>query len=90
MKRTLSRRTGIGIAGKVGAPLNISTIGKGTSGDSVAADGAEDTGVRDLGRRGNDAVGDHVVDGLMWDISYPTEIIRWKSLHTLCSSCLTS
>lgn len=64
MLRQYSRHTGVGIAGKVGAPLDIGAPSMLASSDSVAADGAQDRREADLWAGGDDAVGDHVVDGL--------------------------
>lgn len=56
--------TGVGVAGEVGAPLNVGAVGVRASSDGVAADGAEHARVGELGGGGDDAVGNGVVDGL--------------------------
>lgn len=55
--------TGASIAGEVGAPLDIGASSMLTSSDGVAADGAQNRRVGDFGAGGDDAVGDHVVEG---------------------------
>lgn len=86
VSRTL---TSIGVAGEVRAPLDVGAVGMGASSDGVAADGAQDTGVGKLRGRGNDAVGDHVVDGLCRG-QHLFNLFANREVRTLCSSCLTS
>lgn len=64
-----SEPTGVGIAGEVGAPLDVGATSMLTSSDGVEADGAQDGRVGDLGPGGDDAVGDGVVDGLEKGVS---------------------
>lgn len=59
-----AKLTGVGVAGEVGAPLNVGAVGVRASSDGVAADGAEHARVGELGGGGDDAVGNGVVDGL--------------------------
>lgn len=59
------KHTSIGIVGEVTAPLNKSAALKLTRCDGIAANGAQDTRVGQLGLGGDDGVGDVVVDGLV-------------------------
>lgn len=56
--------TGVGVAGEVAGPLNEGAVLVLARGDSVAANGADDAGVRELGLGRDDAVRDVVVEGL--------------------------
>jgi hypothetical protein len=55
--------TSIGVAGEVASPFDEGAVLKLARGDGVAADGADDAGVRELRLGSDDAVGDVVVDG---------------------------
>ncbi|KAI6758247.1 hypothetical protein HG530_010487 [Fusarium avenaceum] len=54
--------TGVSIAGEVSAPGDIGVTLVLAGGDRVGADGADDGGVAQGGLRGDDAVGDVVID----------------------------
>lgn len=61
--------TSIGIRGKVAGPLDKGGALELTASDGVEADGADDTAVAQGRSRGDDRVGDVVVDGLLWSAS---------------------
>jgi hypothetical protein len=72
----------------VTAPLNEGAALQLSTGDGVAADGAQDTRVSQLGRGGDDAVGDVVVDGLSLIVSHHeppqlSHINSWYETHAV-------
>lgn len=54
--------TGIGVRAEVAGPLDVGAALVLARGDGEAADGADDRGVADSGLRGDDGVGDGVVN----------------------------
>ena len=57
-------RTGISVAGEVAGPSDESVALVLARRDGIGADGADDAGVAEGGLRGDDRVGDVVVDAL--------------------------
>lgn len=63
-RKMMNERTGISVGGEVSGPGDEGLALVLAGGDGVCADGAHDGGVGEGGLRGDDRVGDEVVDAL--------------------------